>query len=102
MRNQLSFSTFDPLFSDAPSRCDICDAQPSVFRFESGSSEGSPASRPVKGYCCSSCATSLLDQLQDAESRAWAEEEASVQKDGIDTSEIHARRLAAFGAHDRN
>jgi len=33
MRNQLCFSTFDPLFSDAPSLCDICDTKPSVFHF---------------------------------------------------------------------
>ena len=100
MRNQLSFSTFDPLFSDAPSLCDICEAKPSVFQFESGSSENKAACHPVRGYCCDACATQLLNQLQAAESLAWAEEEASVQKDGIDISEFHTRRLATFGAQN--
>ena len=98
MRNELCFSTFDPLFSDAPSLCDICETKPSVFQFESGSTEGNPTC-PVKGYCCASCAVQLLNKLQDAESLAWAEEEVSVQKDGMDVSEFHTRRLATFGTH---
>jgi len=102
MRNQLCFSTFDPLFSDAPSICDICEAKSSVFQFESGNSERSPAVRPVRGYCCSPCAGRLLSQLEDEESLAWAEEEASVQKDGVDVSEFHTRRLATFASHDQN
>ena len=102
MRNQLYFSTFDPLFSDAPSLCDICEVKPSVFQFESGSAESSTAVRPVRGYCCAVCASQLLSQLEDAESLAWAEEEASVQKDGMDVSDLHARRLAAFASHDQN
>jgi hypothetical protein len=72
MRNELCFSTFDPLFSDAPSLCDICETKPSVFQFESGSTESDAATRPVKGYCCASCAVQLLNKLQDAESLAWA------------------------------
>ncbi len=102
MRNQLCFSTFDPLFSDAPSLCDICEAKPSVFQFESGSAERASAVRPVRGYCCAACATQLLTQLEDAESLAWAEEEASVQKDGVDVSDFHARRLATFAKHGQN
>jgi hypothetical protein len=98
MRNQLSFSTFDPLFSDAPALCDICEGKPSVFQFESGSSDNRAVCHPVRGYCCAACATQLLNQLQAAESLAWAEEETSVQKDGVDISEFHTRRLATFGA----
>ena len=102
MRNQLSFATFDPLFSDAPTLCDICETKPSVFQFENCSAEQNPACRPVKGFCCAPCATQLLDQLRDAESLAWAEEEASVQKDGTDVAEFHTRRLATFGTSGRN
>lgn len=100
MRNELCFSTFDPLFSDAPCLCDLCEAKPSVFQFESDSTERNPECRPVKGYCCASCAVELLSKLQDAESLAWAEEEVSVQKDGMDVSDFHTRRLATFGAHN--
>ncbi|PYX42539.1 MAG: hypothetical protein DMG83_20430 [Acidobacteria bacterium] len=102
MRNELCFSTFDPLFSDAPSLCDICETKPSVFQFESGSTESDAATRPVKGYCCASCAVQLLNKLQDAESLAWAAEEVSVQKDGMDVSDFHTRRLATFGTHGHN
>ena len=102
MRNELCFSSFDPLFSDAPSLCDICETKPSVFQFQSGSTDSDAECRPVKGYCCASCAVQLLNQLQEAESLAWAEEEVSVQKDGMDVSDFHTRRLATFGKHDHN
>jgi hypothetical protein len=107
MRNELCFSTFDPLFSDAPCLCDICETKPSVFQFESGSTESGSresdaASRPVQGYCCAPCAVELLNKLQDTESLAWAEEEVSVQKDGMDVSEFNTRRLATFGRHGHN
>jgi hypothetical protein len=70
-----------------------------VFQFENGSTESAAAGRPAKGYCCAACAVELLNKLQDAESLAWAEEEVSVQKDGMDVSEFHTRRLATFGTH---
>ena len=102
MRNQLSFSTFDPLFSDAPRLCEICAAKPSVFQFENGCSEGKVGCRPVKGFCCAVCATQLLEQLQQAESITWAEEEAAVRKEGGDVAEFHTRRLATFGTCSRS
>ena len=102
MRNELCFSTFDPLFSDAPCLCDLCETKPSVFQFENGSTETTPACPSVKGYCCASCAAKLLSVLQDSESLAWAEEEVAVQKDGMDVSDFHTRRLATFGTHGRN
>lgn len=102
MRNQLTFSTFDPLFSDAPCLCEICETKPSVFQFENGSSEVNPERRPVKGFCCAACATQLLEQLEQAESIAWEEEEVSVRKDGGDVGEFHTRRLATFGTCSRS
>jgi hypothetical protein len=100
MRNQVTFSTFDPLFSDAPCLCEICETKPSVFQFENGSSQSDPE-RPVKGFCCAVCARQLLEQLEQAESIAWEEEEASVRKDGWDVGEFHTRRLATFGTCSR-
>jgi hypothetical protein len=102
MRNQLSFSTFDPLFSDAPSLCDLCETQPSVFQFKNDCADDEPGCRPVKGFCCSVCATQLLEQLEHTESIAWAEEEASVRKEGGDISDLRNRRLAAFGTCERS
>lgn len=102
MRNQLTFSTFDPLFSDAPALCEICEKKPSVFQFENGCSDNEGGCRPVKGFCCAACATQLLEQLEQAESIAWAEEEASVRTDGGDVAEFHTRRLQTFGTCDRS
>jgi hypothetical protein len=102
MRDQLSFSTFDPLFSDAPNLCDVCETKPSAFQFESRSSDENAERRPVKGFCCAPCATVLLEKLQRAESLVWAEEEASVQADEVDVSDFHKRRLATFGPPGRN
>lgn len=96
MRDTISFSTFDPLLSDAPSLCDVCETKPSIFEFEShGSNNGT--SRRKKGFCCASCAAVLLAELQKEESVAWAQEEASMLSDGLDMTDFHTRRLATFG-----
>ena len=95
MRNTISFSTFDPLLSDAPSLCDVCETKPSILEFESHGEGGT--ARRKKGFCCSSCASVLLAELQEEESAAWAEEEASMRSDGLDMTDFHTRRLATFG-----
>ena len=100
MRDTLCFSTFDPLFSDAPSVCDLCRKAPSVFQFRSTTSDTD--AQPAKGFCCALCASVLLGKLERAESLAWAEEEAWVEAEGTDTSELHTRRIAAFGTKAKN
>ena len=99
MRVTLSFSTFDPLFSDAPLLCDVCETKPSVFHFKSQHAD--ETQRPARGFCCSACAVDLLGRLQRAESLSWAEEEVSVQSEGGDVGDLHARRVATFGS-ERN
>ena len=96
MRDTLCFSTFDPLFSDAPSRCDLCESKPSVFQFRSATNHSE--AQPAKGFCCAECASLLLGRLERAESLLWAAEEASVKAEGTDTSELHKRRVTTFGA----
>jgi hypothetical protein len=100
MRNTLCFSTFDPLFSDAPSSCDLCRKAPSVFQFRNATSD--KECQPAKGFCCSACATVLLGKLERTESLEWAQEATSVEADGADASELHTRRLAAFGIKSKN
>jgi len=39
----------------------------------------------------------MLDRLQRFESQTWAEEEASLQTEDIDISDLKQRRLATFG-----
>jgi len=102
MRNQVKFSTFDPLFSDAPSLCGICGMRPSVLHFESSCQEGDSECPNVRGFCCAVCAMRLLEDLERAESVTWAEEEASVRKEGGDVSDFHTRRVVTFGSSNRN
>ena len=102
MRAQRTFSTFDPLFSDAPSICEMCGARPSVFKFEDGCSEAEGGSQRLVGFCCAVCATRLLEELQEKESVAWAEEETSVRTEGYDVTDFHKRRLTTFGSCSRS
>jgi len=95
MRDTLCFSTFDPLFSDSPSRCDLCESQPSIFHFRTATSDSE--AHPAKGFCCAACASVLLGRLERAESLLWAEEEKSVKAEGADASELRKRRETTFG-----
>jgi hypothetical protein len=55
----------------------------------------------LAGFCCAVCATRLLEELQEKESAAWAEEEASVRNEGYDVTDFRERRLATFGSSRR-
>ncbi|HMK21005.1 MAG TPA: hypothetical protein VK466_01645 [Terriglobales bacterium] len=99
MRDTLCFSTFDPLFSDAPSLCDLCRISPSAFQFRNATSTSE--SQPARGFCCPACANVLLGKLERAESLVWEQEEASVEAEGADASELHKRRMATFGARSK-
>ena len=102
MRAQMTFSTFDPLFSDVPSICEMCGTRPSVFKFDDGCNESQSGRQRLAGFCCTVCATRLLEELQEKESVAWAEEEASVRNEGYDVTDFHKRRLTTFGAGTRS
>jgi hypothetical protein len=96
MSEKITFATFDPMRFDPPSHCDICASNPSVLHYEYSVDEGARLS-PKRGFCCSSCATRLLEKLQSAESQAWAEEEASLRAEEFDVADLEERRLAIFG-----
>lgn len=97
MSEKVTFSAFDPIRFDAPSQCDICASQPTVFRYEYDVDQGARL-QPGKGFCCRSCASKLLDKLQRAESQAWAQEEALLKANDIAVSDVEEGRLATFGA----
>lgn len=85
MSEKVIFSAFDPVRFDTPSRCDVCLATPPVFHYEYNVDES--VRHPVrKGFCCAACSTKLLEKLQRAESRVWAEEEAALEADDIEVS----------------
>jgi ferredoxin len=90
MHNSLHFTTFD-LLRDAPELCGLCEARPPVFHFEFNSDayQEKPFSR--KGFCCEVCATRLLKKLERTESQEWAEEEAALAAEDLDTDEFHKR-----------
>ena len=97
MSEKVTFSAFDPIRFDAPSHCDVCDAQPPVFHYEYDIDEG-VRQQPRKGFCCRICASKLLDILQRAESKVWEQEEAFLKANDVDATELEERRLATFGA----
>ena len=97
MSEKVTFSAFDPIRSDAPSQCVVCESQPPVFHYEYDVDEG-VRQQPRKGFCCRFCATKLLDTLQLAESRVWEQEEAFLKANDGDASELEERRLATFGS----
>jgi hypothetical protein len=82
MSEKVTFSAFDPVRFDAPLRCDVCDSQAPAFHYEYCVDEATRQS-PKRGFCCSFCAMGLLQRLQRAESRAWAEEEASLRAEDL-------------------
>lgn len=100
MSEKVTFSAFDPILFDAPSQCDVCTSQPPMFHYEYDIDEG-VRQQPRKGFCCRSCATKLLDTLQRAESQAWAQEEAFLKTNDVDTADLEERRFATFGAPSR-
>jgi len=90
MYNSLHFTTFDPL-RDAPEVCGLCQARPPVFHFEINSEADPKESFSRKGFCCDVCATRLLKKLERTESQEWAEEEAALAAEDLDTFEFHKR-----------
>lgn len=96
MNDSVFFATFDPVFCDAPASCERCGAGVPVFQYEYCTQNQSKEREYQKGFCCGGCADQILRQLKAAESHEWAEEEAALQADEMDTTELHQRRVAAF------
>lgn len=90
MHNSLHFTSFDPL-RDAPELCGLCQVRPPVFHFEFNSDAYQKESFSSRGFCCEACATRLLKKLERTESQEWAEEEAALAAEDLDTDEFHKR-----------
>ncbi|HWX94249.1 MAG TPA: hypothetical protein VNY29_16600 [Terriglobales bacterium] len=52
----------------------------------------------IKGFRCTACAAGLLQKRADREAQEWAEEEAELQADDMDVTDLQKRRLATFGS----
>jgi len=74
---------------DAPELCGLCSGRPPVFYFEFNSDISQKQN--LSGFCCEVCATRLLKTLERTESQEWAQEEAALAADDLDTAEFHKR-----------
>jgi hypothetical protein len=97
MNDSVFFATFDPLFINAPEACNLCLSQPPVFSYEYCIELDDGERHYIKGYCCSQCAGGLLKKLQSKEALEWAEEEANLEAENLDVTDLQKRRLATFG-----
>lgn len=79
MYGKVSFATFDPLVREVPQFCDLCIANAPMFAYEFATVDEDQETRFLKGFCCASCAPSLVGKLADIENEAWAEEEAALE-----------------------
>lgn len=95
MMDSLFLAGFDPLH-EVPEQCTICSSRPPVFCFDYRGWDEKQNPQESKGFCCTSCAISLVKQLDRAESQEWESEEAALAADDFDVTEFHKHRLAAF------
>src|ERR1700746_3455623 len=97
MNDSLFFATFDPLYINAPDACSICIARPPAFSYEYCVEQNDGKRNYIKGFCCTACAAGLLQKLAGQEAREWADEEAELEADNMDVTDLGKRRLATFG-----
>jgi len=90
MHNSVRFTTFDPL-RDAPELCSACGVLPPIFHYEFCCEDENEEPLSRKGFCCEVCATRLLKALECEESVEWAQEEAALAADNLDTTEFRER-----------
>jgi hypothetical protein len=98
MNDSIFFATFDPLYINAPEACSLCIAQPPAFNYEYCIEQSDGHRHYIKGFCCTACAAGLLQKLAGREAQEWAEEEAELQADDMDVTDLQKRRLATFGS----
>jgi hypothetical protein len=98
MNDSVFFATFDPLFVNAPDGCSLCITQPPIFSYEYCIEEENGHRQYLKGFCCAACASDLLKKLAKTEATDWAQEEAALEADDLDVTDLQKRRLATFGS----
>lgn len=97
MNDSVFFATFDPLYVNAPDGCGLCISQPPIFSYEYCIEEPDGQRQYLKGFCCAGCAADLLKKLATTEAKEWADEEAELEADNLDVTDLQKRRLATFG-----
>jgi hypothetical protein len=97
MDDSLFFATFDPLFINAPEACTLCIVRPPAFSYEYALQQESGQRTYQKGFCCSKCARDLVRKLESREASEWQQEEAALEAEHMDVTDLQKRRLATFG-----
>jgi hypothetical protein len=97
MMDSVFFATFDPLLTNAPDACTLCLTQPPAFSYEYCNENDDGERRYLNGFCCSICAPGLLKKLANAEASQWEAEEAVLEAEAMDVTDLQKRRLATFG-----
>lgn len=95
MSSSLTFFTFEPL-REVPEVCNLCAQNPPVLLFELQIYNQSGEAEDTKGFCCASCAVELVKKLEGAEFQQWTDEEAVLQAEDLDISDLRRHRLTAF------
>jgi hypothetical protein len=98
MNDSVFFATFDPLFINAPEACNLCLGPPPIYNYEYCIEREGGERHYIKGYCCGPCAAGLLKKLEGKEAQEWEEEEAGLEAEHMDVTDLQKRRLATFGA----
>jgi hypothetical protein len=101
MNDSVFFATFDPLYINAPDACSLCVAQPPSFTYEYCIEEENGQRQYIKGFCCAKCSQDLLKKLATTEAKEWEQEEAALEADDLDVTDLQKRRLATFGGSVR-
>lgn len=96
---RVSFATFDPLVRDTPEHCDLCSSNSPIFIYEFRTQDEFGERRFLYGFCCVACGPKLLKKLERQELREWAAEEAALEADELDASDLRRRRLTAISGN---
>ena len=97
MMHSVFFATFDPLLSNPPDACSLCLIAPPAFSYEYCIEDADGERKFLNGFSCADCSTGLLKKLANAEATQWEEEEAVLEAEALDVTDLQKRRLATFG-----
>jgi len=95
MRASLYLAAFDPMH-EVPQFCGLCNTKPPVFNYEFRTYDPGGDLSDTQGFCCTACASTLVQKLERNEAQTWAQEEKALKAEDVDVSALHAQRLASF------
>ena len=61
----------------------MCATNPPIFRYAFYDGDEKEQAEYMKGFCCASCASKLLEVLEQVECKEWAWEQAALEADEV-------------------